>query len=516
MNANPSTPLTPEPSPEHSAPVMSRRRLLARTGLGLVGAALVGGGAAVGVMEADPELVGAQVGSARSALAFRSRPDLTPPSIQISEVEPATGQELFFITPNLGPGGARSGQSGLMIVDGRGHPIWFQPLGGAFTNLQVQSLRGEPVLTWWQGTFDASAGFGRGEAVIADRSYRQIATIHAANGLQTDLHEFVLTEQGTALITAFATSNADLTALEGPKSGSVYQGVVQEIDVASGRLIFEWRSLDHIGVDESYAQLGGYPFDYFHVNSIAVDPDDGNLLVSARNTWAVYKLNRKTGDVIWRLGGKRSDFHMGKRTLFYWQHHARSHGSGLVTLFDDGASPQEETQSRALALRLDEIAMTATFSRAFTHPARLLAQNQGSFQLLTDGGGVVGWGSEPYFSRFDAAGRLERDGRMPTNNESYRAFASAWTATPSGAPDVAVEDDHVGGRTVYVSWNGATNVATWQVLTGSDPARLHASGSAPKAGFETAITVHTQNDFLAVRAMDRHGRALGTSPVIHL
>lgn len=518
--------LTLDPDTNVSAPAgverrtrkLSRRRLLGGTGVALVGAVVAGGGAAVGVVEADPDLVRApsQGGGIGSSLSFRSRPDLSPPRIQVSEVEPVASKGLFLVTPNLGPARQGSGQPGLMIVDGRGRPVWFHPLDDAFTNLQVQTYQGEPALTWWQGGFDISAGFGRGQAVIADRSYRQIATVQAANGLQADLHEFVLTDSGTALITVYDTATADLTGLGGPARAKVYVGVVQEIDVASGRLVFEWRSLDHISVDESYAQLGGDPFDYFHVNSIGIDPDDGNLLVSARNTWAVYKVDGTTGAVLWRLGGKRSDFAMAPGAGFYWQHHARSHGGGLVTLFDDGASPQEEPQSRALKLQLDTAAMKASLTKAFTHPARLLAQNQGSFQLLADGGAVIGWGSEPYFSHFGADGSLIRDARMPTNNESYRAFLSAWAATPPGVPDVVLEGDSVGGRTVYVSWNGATEVSTWQVLAGNHPTDLSPAGSAPKAGFETAITVHTDATLLAVQGLDRSGRVLGTSDAIRL
>jgi hypothetical protein len=402
-----------------------------------------------------------------------------------------------------------------MILDGRGELVWFQPLAPSFSNLQVQTYRGEPVLTWWQGKFMA-AGFGQGVGVVADRSYRQVATVKAGNGLAVDLHELVLTPEGSALITAVDTVPADLRPVGGPAAVTAYTGVVQEVDVATGKVLFQWRSIDHVPVDESHATPDTGTFDYFHVNSIDIDPEDGNLLVSARNTWTVYKLDRSSGAVVWRLGGKRSDFSMGPGAGFAWQHDARAQGRGVVTIFDDGASPAVETHSRAIWLTLDEAARTARLEKAFTHPARLVAENQGSLRVLADGDPIVGWGSEPYFSHFDSRGGLLRDGRMPTNLESYRAFRSPWAGASTGVPDIATETDNVGGAAVYVSWNGATDVSTWQVWTGTDPSALQESGSVPKGGFETALTVHQKGPFVAVRALDANGTTLATSKVVHL
>src|SRR5262249_39131079 len=191
--------------------------------------------------------------------------------------------EMFLFTPNFGPGATGTSQQGLMILNGRGELSWFQPLEPAFANLRVQTYQGQPVLTWWQGAFNP-AGFGQGTGVIADTGYRQIATVTGANGLQADLHEFVLTPQGTALVTAYGQATADLRPIGGPASGPVYFGVAQEIDVATGNLLFEWRSMDHVPVEETFATISGTtPLDYFHINSIDVDPEDGNLLISARN-----------------------------------------------------------------------------------------------------------------------------------------------------------------------------------------------------------------------------------------
>ena len=212
-------------------------------------------------------------------------------------------------------------------------------------NFRTARYRGKPVLTWWEGKADA--GLGRGTHVIMDQSYSELARIPAGDGRQSDLHEFVITPRSTALVTSYEVRPANLSAVGGPVGGKVIGGVVQELALPSGRVLFEWRSLDHVQVEETHAAVPGHPLDYFHVNSIDL-ASDGNLIVSARNTWAVYKVSRRSGNVIWRLGGKRSDFEMGRGTVFAWQHDARHHGTDLVSIFDNGAAPQVEPQSRVL------------------------------------------------------------------------------------------------------------------------------------------------------------------------
>jgi hypothetical protein len=198
-------------------------------------------------------------------------------------------------------------------------------------------------------------------------------------------------------------------------------GVVQEIDIATGTVLFEWDSLDHIPVTDTYAPFSGgtksAPFDYLHINSIAIAPD-GDLLLSGRDTSAIYKVSRPSGKVAWQLGGKRSSFRMGPGATFWFQHHITPLDASTVSIFDDGgAPPQKESQSRAILLDLDTSAMTATLRQSYTHPAGLAAANQGSMQVLADGRVLVGWGNLPYFWRVrrgrDAAAGRPVPGRGP-------------------------------------------------------------------------------------------------------
>src|SRR5919204_2109994 len=275
---------------------------------------------------------------------FVSRPDLRPPALVVTTREPAAAPGYVFLAPKR-----HAQQKGPLIVDRGGGIAWFHPLEAEATDFRVQRYRGRPVLTWWQG--HSARGFGSGEYVIADETYRRVATVRAGNGLAGDEHEFQLTPRGTALITIYH------------REGRVLDSIVQEVEVASGRVLLEWRSIDHVPPAESYVPLsaggGSSPLakgDYFHVNSLEVEPD-GNLLVSARNTSALYEIDRRTGEVLWRLGGKRSDFRMGPGTRFAWQHDARRQPDGTITLFDDEAAPPLGKRSRAIRLRLDTTAM---------------------------------------------------------------------------------------------------------------------------------------------------------------
>jgi hypothetical protein len=227
----------------------------------------------------------------------------------------------------------------------------------------MQYYKGRPVLTWWEGK--VTAGHGIGEYVIFDASYRETGRVRAGNGYQGDLHEFLITPQGTALLTAYNPVPADLSALGGPKYGAVWDGIAQEIDIETGRVLFEWHSLEHVGIEESYIEPPynpNHPYDYFHINSIDVEPD-GNLLVCARNTWSVYKVERKSGEVLWRLGGKNSDFEMGPGTQSAFQHDARRHQDGIISIFDNGAHPQVHEESRGILVGLDEQKMGAKLVR---------------------------------------------------------------------------------------------------------------------------------------------------------
>jgi Arylsulfotransferase (ASST) len=451
-------------------------------------------------------------------VAFRSRPDLWSPIISVGQAAADVAGGVILLTPH--------GGSGPLIVDNSGSPIWIRPVAGRRTfNLRMASYRGAPVLTWWEG--DVVRGTGQGEYVIVDTGYREVARVQAQNGLHGDLHEFILTPQGTALFTVFADhpvppAFAGLLPTPPPSPSPapnlprLFESIVQEVDVETGRLLFEWHSADHVGLDETYAvPPNNQSFDFFHANSIDLEPD-GNLLISARHTCALYKVDRRSGEIIWRLGGKRSDFAMGPGAGFAWQHDARRQLDGTITVFDDGSSggpPPNESQSRGIRLAVDETAMTATLVAAYTRPS-VLAKSQGSMQPLANGNVFVGWGDQPSFTEFRADGSVVMDAHLPVGATSYRALRFDWSGTGDGAPSVAGNPVAYGLTVVYASWNGATDVAEWLVLGGDAAESLTPLAARRRTGFETAITVSGQPAFVSVRALASTGRPLGDSPII--
>jgi hypothetical protein len=468
------------------------------------GAGLVLCGAAGRVLDAGAAVA---AGSGTGVHHFHSRPDLRPPELTILRSSPKS-EGLLFLAPSSGPG-----QRGVLMLDEAGTVVYFHPTTPhTAMNFRAARYRGEPVLTWWEGK--AESGLGRGTHVIMDSSYRVVARLPAGAGLESDLHEFIITPHDTALVTSYEVRSANLAAVGGPAFGQVIGGVVQELAIPSGRVLFEWRSLDHVAIEETHAVYQGHPLDYFHVNSIDLAAD-GNLIVSARNTWGVYKVSRRSGEVVWRLGGKRSDFAMGRGTVFAWQHDARHHGD-TVTIFDDGAAPQVEPQSRVLVIKLDLAARRATLVRAYKHrPNRLVTQFMGNAQVLPNGNVVVGWGNEPYVTEFGPGGAILFDAKLPHGGQNYRAFRFAWSGRPTTRPAVAAPGGRH-GSILYVSWNGATAVRSWRLLAGPRPGALAPAGSRRRTGFETALTPPPGSRYAAAVALDRHGRELGRSKPIRV
>lgn len=438
---------------------------------------------------------------------YHTRPDLHPPIFQVvaSEFGQAPGYVFIGAKEKTDPGGP-------MILGPNGDVVWFkqvQPLAAA--DFRVQRYQGKPVLTWWQGKV-SQTGVGQGKVVIYDDRYQKVAEIDTGRGVRSDLHEFVITPRDTALLVAYETLPYDLTSVGGKKKSWVYDSVVQEVDIATGRVLFEWRSLDHVPLVESVSRKPAKqasrkaPFDYFHVNSVDVD-DDGGLIVSARNTHTIYKIGRKDGHIIWRLGGTRSDYEMGPGTTFGYQHDARRQDDGTLTLFDNSSTPDVAKVSRGLVLKLDEKAKTATLVHAYIHPKKILSPHQGDVQVLPDGHVVVGWGGASWVTEYTDDGQVLWDGKLVIG-DTYRAYRFPWSGRPTDRPRIAVD-----GGDVYASWNGATDVVSWEVLAGADGTSLKSVKKADRSGFETKISVETDERLLAVRALDGAGHPIagGTS-----
>ncbi len=458
--------------------------------------------------------------AASAVQSFASAPELHPPTLSVTapDLDPKAGDVLM----TSGPG---PGQYGPLIYTPQGQLVWFDslPKGTNALNLSVQSYEGQQDLTWWQGHV-IGLGFGQGEDIVMNSSYQTVATVRAGNGFEADLHDFQIAAGGVAYLTAYNAMRCDLSSVGGVRNGVILDTVVQQVDIKTGLVRWEWHSLDHVGVEESHAPVPttAAPWDSFHLNSIDVEPG-GALLLSARSTWAAYQLDGSSGAIVWRLGGTRSSFTMGAGTQTAWQHDARLQSDGTVTLFDDGSNPRVHYQSRGIRVALDTVHHTASLVAAYTHPGSpLLADSQGNMQTLGDQSLLIGWGAIPSVTELAPEGRLLLDAHLPAGYSSYRAFRSPWSGHPLSAPSVSARLLGTGDSTaVSASWNGATEVSSWRVLAGPGPGALTAQASMPASGFESSVTFPDAEPthaypYVAVQALGPSGQLLGTSSTVRV
>jgi hypothetical protein len=445
--------------------------------------------------------------------SFYTLPGLQAPILTVSvpDHDPAAGD--IFTTNGPGPG-----QYGPLIYTPQGRLVWFDelPEGEAAENLSVQGYEGRRDLTWWRGHV-LSLGFGQGEDVVMNSRYQTVARIAGGNGLPADLHDFQLAPHDVAYITAYNPIRCDLASVKGSRGGAIIDTAIQQIDIKTGLVRWEWHSLDHVGASESEVEAPSEstPWDYFHLNSIDPQPD-GDLLVSARSTWAGYLLEGGTGKILWRLGGTDSSFKMGPGTTVAWQHDGRLLKDDEVTFFDDGANPPIHHQSRGVRIKLDFKSHQARLLAAYTHrDPPLLAPSQGNMQTLPDGNAVVGYGGVPAISEYGKDGSLLFDAHQPFDMSFYRAFRFPWSARPLTPPTaLASLNDTEEETIVHASWNGATGVAAWRVLTGEAPGTLEAQAEIPAVGFESSTTLPQKHAYAAVQALDSAGHVLGTSKTV--
>jgi hypothetical protein len=446
--------------------------------------------------------------------SFYTMPGVQAPvlTVTVPDHDPAAGD---ILTTN-GPG---PGQYGPLIYTPQGRLVWFDKLSGgeAAEDLNEQTYEGRRVLTWWKGKV-LSLGFGQGEDIVTSSSYQTVARIPGGNGLHADLHDFQIVPHDVAYITAFNPIRCNLQAVKGSAGGAIVDTAIQEIDLKTGLVRWEWHSLDHVGASESEVETptGASPWDYFHINSIDPQPD-GNLFISARSTWAGYQLQGGSGKVLWRLGGNDSSFRMGPGTRTAWQHDGRVLANGQVSFFDDGSDPPIHSQSRGIRIALDFKTHEARLVSSYTHPgAPLLSPSQGNMQTLPDGNALVGYGGVPAISEYAVGGGLLLDAHLPLDMSFYRAFRFPWHGQPSSPPAVLAALNNTGEETiVHASWNGATEVVSWRVLAAKASGEtLTARATIPASDFESSITLPNKYTRVAVQALDSSGRVLSISGTV--
>lgn len=440
---------------------------------------------------------------------FRSRPDLRPPSIRLTASSSLAAPGVNLVTPMV-PNGGR--QIGPMVYDLAGDLVWFEPTADRVGNLVRIDYLGTDALAWFEGTTHFPGGF-EGEWVVADQTYRQIGTISAGNGYLADVHDLTITEDDTALLVIYALVERDMTQYGGPPDAAVVDVVLQEVDLATGLVLFEWHSLDQIALEESQVPLDTPLVDYVHTNSLTLDTD-GDLLMSARHLSSVVKIDRDTGEIVWRLGGERSDFTFPDDTGPGFPHDARRNPDGTISVFDNG-NPRTPQQSRGVAWRLDETAGTATRVRERRHAPSFYTPIVGSYRGLPNGNELLSWGTvgEATEYRGSSTTPIWESDYVDPGQYTYRTFREdGWVGRPAEPPAAAVQRT-LGQVSAWVSWNGATQVARWELLAGPGAGSLRVVGTAARDGFETLVrgSAGADDDVVVLRARDAAGAELGVS-----
>jgi len=340
------------------------------------------------------------------------------------------GNSDIFIAPQ-----GCSYASGPEIISNTGKVIWFHalPAGEMATDFRTQTYQGRPVLTWFQGK-----GLSGTDYIYNDH-YQRIAEVRAGNGYLTDFHEFLITPWNTALILADTFGTANLTSIGGPADQKVFDGIVQEIDIRTGKVLFQWNSADRVPYRDSHnprPASAATPWDWFHINAVHLDTD-GNLLINSRYTWTTYKVSLRTGKIIWELGGKQSTFKLtaapgqvldSAGEIFAFQHDPEAIGNGEYTFFDDESDGSTTllSHSRVVTVKLDLTARVATLVKSVDQPEGLVAPAEGNAQTTRNGDLFVGWGALPYISEFSPSGHLLFNAEFPAGVSTYRAYRLPW------------------------------------------------------------------------------------------
>jgi hypothetical protein len=469
----------------------------------------------------------------KGAWTFVSAPNLHPPKLSTdANTQPglAPGYFMTAVFKNLAIKQPMTGESGPLILDHNLQPVWFNPIGtGALAaNLRAQTYQGKPVLSWWQGTVSGTGATTSGDDVVVDQHYRHVATLKGADGWVISEHEMIVSGSN-AWVTAYKNVPANLTPYGGSANGVVLDSAVQEYDLAAGQLLYTWDALNPGGVPNvplSQSQqkpFPGIPWDAYHINSIQLTGNE-TFLVSMRNTWTAYLVNRTTNAIEWTVSGnpKNSTFALPANAQFQWQHDVELHNGNVLSVFDDaccgiksvsGGHPQLANPSgptRGLVIKLDLTRHTGSFLGQYIRAKDFNAAFLGNAQLLPGGNVALGWGSQPFFSEVNSKGKVLLDAVWPVPDQSYRAYAQKWVGIPYSAPSGAVRNNQ-GKSTVYASWDGDTQVVSWRVLAGTSAQSLKAAATKTKTGFETAIPLTSSFKVYEVQALDSHNHVLGTS-----
>ncbi|KAL2312162.1 Secreted protein [Schizosaccharomyces pombe] len=500
---------------------------------------------------------------AKADWQFHSRPDLSPPKLNVtisSSKDLSPGY--LFIAPYSGYFDNKiryPRQPGPYIFTDEGELVWsgFGYISIWAANFQAGKINGEDVLFSFEGSHNPNYGHGHGHVTVLNSNYETVKEIRAANHKVADKHEFHIIDEKTGLIEIYQPVPRDLKEFgANPEQRWIIDSIIQEIDLETGNLLFEWSSLDHISPAESVLPItegqAGYGYnssdawDYFHINSVDKD-EEGSYLISSRDTSSIYKINGSTGDIIWKLGGipkKTSTSFKSSNFNFSFQHHARylstssDRKSQIISFYDneahgtehkDGSEVHYGNHSSGKIIEVNTSSWEAKLLKQYNPPDDLLSKSQGSTQVLPNGNVLVNWGSSGAVTEFKSDGTpifhayLDSN-KLDGNIQNYRAFKYNWTGNPKEEIALVWEGIDSTKSVAYVSWNGDTRTAYWRfsLLSTEDDKKIlkNEIRTVQKSGFETSVEYNSDNigkdKQIIVEALDKDGRLIITSRPVTL
>ncbi|KAM5376294.1 hypothetical protein ACJZ2D_005665 [Fusarium nematophilum] len=437
-------------------------------------------------------------------------------------------------------------RAGPMILDARDFSLVYadQHYDNSYCS-NVQTVNGTRYLVFWEGVHNR--GHANGYGLVYDEGYNLVynVTAQGLDGALADMHEVQLTPQGTMIFSVYWNVPYDCTAMGGEASCLLMDSGFQEVDAATNKVLFRWAASEYFTLADSHARYTegfgvkeGSGFDFFHINSVE-KTDDGNYLISSRHTSTLALIDGTNGQPIWILGGRRNQFRDlsgGRATNFGWQHDARFYkNQSHITMFDNHAEHTGRCdgpcKSRGLHLAINTTDMTVRVVQEYFHPSGIDSGAMGGMQTLENGNVIVGWGYTPSFVEYAPNGTVVMEAHRGKIGQgfqadmfAYRAHKGNWTGRPPWLPSAAVDAPHrtTENATVFLSWNGATDIASWAVL--ASPYANHVNGFdnivalANKTGFETEIFLGNRSScrYLGAAALNKDGDILGSTFVIDM
>jgi len=232
------------------------------------------------------------------------------------------------------------------IVDYKGNLRWYHTLEG--TGFKVVHYTKEQTILSILGTNDEPTSYG---SEILEINLQGDTLTHIKKGegdLKQVIHHEIIKKSANEIVTITVDQKImDLTSIGGKKQDTINGDGILILD-KKGKQLWKWSVFDDLDPFKDKDLLKTKK-DWTHANSLSYDTD-GNFLISFYNNGQIWKINSKTGKVIWKLG-KGGTMKMAPDTNFSQAHAAHIDQDGSLLFFDNGVDIK---QSSVFALKVDE------------------------------------------------------------------------------------------------------------------------------------------------------------------